>query len=137
MTTTTPFSCPICYSTEVEDELVIKKLDDCGHTFCESCIDDWFKRKKECPLCREDYSYSRKIDEAGMTVSLCFCVASVINFTLILLYVDKPDPRRALLFNAAMYFLVGVILSFLSIKKVQQAIVKVETRLTEKMLSCF
>ena len=27
------------------------KILDCGHIYHYNCINDWFKRKKECPLC--------------------------------------------------------------------------------------
>jgi len=28
-------------------------INPCGHHFCGSCLSNWFKKKRECPNCRE------------------------------------------------------------------------------------
>ena len=30
-------------------------LPDCKHTFHKKCIDNWFKKKSSCPVCRKDF----------------------------------------------------------------------------------
>ncbi|XP_069944294.1 E3 ubiquitin-protein ligase rnf8-like isoform X2 [Cherax quadricarinatus] len=41
------FQCPIC------SELFITAIMlNCSHTFCQHCIDQWKKNKKDCPNCR-------------------------------------------------------------------------------------
>ena len=36
-----------------------KKLDKCGHIFCNTCIDDYFSNvKKQCPVCGTVYGVS-------------------------------------------------------------------------------
>ena len=55
-------------STQMEEELVdeccsicldpfnegseVRKLDQCGHTFHQNCIDEWLGRKGQCPNCK-------------------------------------------------------------------------------------
>ena len=53
-------SCPICHETFDKPKFL-----QCGHTFCESCLDNYMDRcnKKEyiiCPMCRSRTQYSRK-----------------------------------------------------------------------------
>ncbi|KAK9466229.1 hypothetical protein V1512DRAFT_264162 [Lipomyces arxii] len=41
------YSCTVC------DNLMFQPcVISCGHTFCYSCLLEWFKRKKTCPSCR-------------------------------------------------------------------------------------
>jgi hypothetical protein len=41
--------CIICLDNmKIGDKI---KILDCGHIYHYNCINDWFKRKKECPLC--------------------------------------------------------------------------------------
>ena len=53
-------TCTICLE-ELND---IIKLNDCSHSFCKSCIYDWFNNGKNiCPLCRTNintYNYNDK-----------------------------------------------------------------------------
>lgn len=28
-------------------------INPCGHHFCGSCLSNWFKKKRECPNCRD------------------------------------------------------------------------------------
>lgn len=42
------FECGICY-------LIMHKavsVMPCMHTFCGGCLSDWFKKQKDCPVCR-------------------------------------------------------------------------------------
>ena len=53
-------TCTICLE-ELND---IIQLNDCSHSFCKSCIYDWFNNGKNiCPLCRTNintYNYNDK-----------------------------------------------------------------------------
>lgn len=42
-------NCHICLS-----EIKNKVLLNCGHFFCENCIDEWLKKKYTCPICRKN-----------------------------------------------------------------------------------
>jgi hypothetical protein len=42
-------SCIICLE-DLEDNVV--SINNCGHKFHDSCINEWLIRKRECPLCR-------------------------------------------------------------------------------------
>jgi len=48
--------CAICLVNEiVESE---RCVNNCGHTFCKTCIDTWFDRgHNSCPLCRQLINY--------------------------------------------------------------------------------
>ncbi|CAF1686895.1 unnamed protein product, partial [Adineta ricciae] len=41
--------CSICQQAFVRPKIGTK----CGHTFCQECIDNWFKQNSTCPSCRE------------------------------------------------------------------------------------
>jgi len=41
--------CIICLESMIKGERV--KILGCGHMYHYDCIMEWFKRKKECPLC--------------------------------------------------------------------------------------
>jgi hypothetical protein len=44
-------SCAICMKEGLKNEDIY--TTDCNHSFCKSCLDDWFKRGNQtCPLCR-------------------------------------------------------------------------------------
>lgn len=43
--------CPVCYTNECNCKLV------CGHSFCKSCIKDWYVKTDStptCPMCRSN-----------------------------------------------------------------------------------
>ena len=45
-------NCTICMDA-IENP---KTLDKCGHTFCQECIDEYFRKvKKNCPVCNKTY----------------------------------------------------------------------------------
>ncbi|OAV86768.1 hypothetical protein PTTG_29738 [Puccinia triticina 1-1 BBBD Race 1] len=51
--------CAVCFdelSGKKPEE--IKTLSKCGHSFCTACINNWFKLKSTCPICR--FIYDRK-----------------------------------------------------------------------------
>jgi hypothetical protein len=51
--------CAICYS--LLRKIKLQELP-CTHTFCNSCIDTWFKSQATCPMCRKNlmlYSLTR------------------------------------------------------------------------------
>jgi hypothetical protein len=33
----------------------------CGHVFCNACIDDWLKKKNQCPTCKKTAAKSDMI----------------------------------------------------------------------------
>lgn len=44
-------SCPICLTDYKKTDDPVVTLD-CGHMFCEACIEQWRRRSHTCPLCR-------------------------------------------------------------------------------------
>jgi hypothetical protein len=43
------FKCGLCL------KLIVKvNISNCGHNFCESCLDDWLIFNKICPVCKKD-----------------------------------------------------------------------------------
>jgi hypothetical protein len=46
-------SCPICLEEYKEDDNIAELQCDKRHFFHERCIDDWLKKKQECPLCKK------------------------------------------------------------------------------------
>lgn len=44
-------SCPICLTDYKKTDAPVVTLD-CGHMFCEACIEQWRQRSHTCPLCR-------------------------------------------------------------------------------------
>lgn len=42
--------CSICNDND-NKQLLFIKLNQCLHQFHKKCIDEWFKKKKQCPLC--------------------------------------------------------------------------------------
>ena len=42
------FECSICLEPIKE-----KNTINCGHTFCNICIDKWTQKNKNCPICRK------------------------------------------------------------------------------------
>ena len=46
--------CAICFE-ETEEETPAT-IDCCQHKFCFQCIDTWSETKRECPLCRKEFT---------------------------------------------------------------------------------
>jgi len=42
--------CPICLDKIKEED---KKTIKCSHVYHKECIDKWFERAHQCPLCRD------------------------------------------------------------------------------------
>lgn len=38
--------CPICSDTKM-----VKRTTNCGHSFCDVCLQEWLKSSKKCPFC--------------------------------------------------------------------------------------
>lgn len=56
-------SCSICYrelaKEEVDGSADHKPVETiCGHIFGYSCIRNWFEKERNCPMCREDFSFA-------------------------------------------------------------------------------
>ena len=49
----TQLQCAVCSEVLVEATSV-----NCGHTFCHFCINEWKKKKANCPVCRADIKQS-------------------------------------------------------------------------------
>ena len=48
--------CSICLIDNIPENE--KCINNCGHTFCKSCIDNWFNSGKNiCPMCRQIITY--------------------------------------------------------------------------------
>jgi len=43
--------CPICH-----DAFNTPIVLECGHIFCDECVQTWFKREQTCPMCRAKVS---------------------------------------------------------------------------------
>ncbi|XP_073818589.1 uncharacterized protein isoform X2 [Musca autumnalis] len=43
--------CPICH-----DAYTTPVVLECGHIFCDDCVNTWFKREQTCPMCRAKVS---------------------------------------------------------------------------------
>ena len=50
-------TCPICMDT-----LILPTLTNCGHIFCNNCIKLSYEHKKECPICKHNFSEFYLID---------------------------------------------------------------------------
>ena len=48
---TCPDKCSICIA-EIQHPQLYRELTCCSHRFHKMCIDEWFRRKLTCPLCR-------------------------------------------------------------------------------------
>ena len=48
--------CSVCIVFKIESKTILShSLPRCGHTFCRSCLDQAFKVKRACPVCRLVY----------------------------------------------------------------------------------
>lgn len=43
--------CPICHDSYISPIVL-----ECGHIFCDECVQTWFKREQTCPMCRAKVS---------------------------------------------------------------------------------
>merc|ERR1711874_823746 len=48
----TQLQCAVCNELFVEATSI-----NCGHTFCHYCINEWRKKKPNCPVCRADIKH--------------------------------------------------------------------------------
>lgn len=46
-------TCPICF--EKLSTIRYRRKTICGHTFCSDCLQEWFHKKKSCPLCIQSF----------------------------------------------------------------------------------
>lgn len=46
---------------------------NCAHSFCSYCINEWMKRKIECPICRKD------IESKTYSLVLDNCINKMVN----------------------------------------------------------
>ncbi|CCD72575.2 RING-type domain-containing protein [Caenorhabditis elegans] len=53
--------CSICFFDFDDFQHLPKLLENCGHTFCYSCLFDWLKSQDTCPMCREAVNMTQEI----------------------------------------------------------------------------
>jgi hypothetical protein len=59
----TDWECPICYQPW-NTEQIMRRLNQCHHEFCDTCIRQWFSCHSKCPMCNYDYdSFGRNIEK--------------------------------------------------------------------------
>ena len=51
-TTEDSLTCPICLSNYQQSDICRKMPSPCLHIFHKRCIDKWFERSSDCPLCK-------------------------------------------------------------------------------------
>jgi hypothetical protein len=64
------FKCAVC-----QDFFVQATTLNCGHTFCNSCITEWFSRSQKCPTCRTQCS-SRPVNSNALDCAVRHIVRS-------------------------------------------------------------
>lgn len=45
--------CPICLD-DISKKQYARRLVKCKHTYCGKCIEQWFEKNHNCPVCKED-----------------------------------------------------------------------------------
>ena len=45
--------CPICF--DKLSTIRYRRKTTCGHTFCSECLQEWFHKKKNCPVCVQSF----------------------------------------------------------------------------------
>jgi hypothetical protein len=48
------FACPICYNFCENAVNTLDEQEECKHSFCEKCINNWMVNNANCPICRRD-----------------------------------------------------------------------------------
>jgi len=54
-------TCPICMQ---DDQTLLAQIKECGHTFCQECLREWYNtavRVFNCPLCRKNLEPAQNI----------------------------------------------------------------------------
>jgi hypothetical protein len=59
--------CAICQDTIRETDM-IRRLSYCNHFFHRTCVDTWFQRNVNCPVCRHDIRQRQRQQSPGMPV---------------------------------------------------------------------
>ncbi|ALC47433.1 CG13605 [Drosophila busckii] len=54
--------CPICHDS-YNSPIIL----ECGHIFCDECVQTWFKREQTCPMCRAKVSDDPAWQDGGTT----------------------------------------------------------------------
>lgn len=58
--TDTPVTCPVCLEDHSSN---IRKINDCGHKFCATCIETWLSSHKTCPICKAELMTSHIVQD--------------------------------------------------------------------------
>ncbi|XP_065371352.1 E3 ubiquitin-protein ligase RNFT1 [Calliphora vicina] len=60
--------CPICH-----DSYTTPVVLECGHIFCDECVNTWFKREQTCPMCRAKVSEDPTWQDGATTYFYQLC----------------------------------------------------------------
>ncbi|KAI8119676.1 hypothetical protein FF38_14022 [Lucilia cuprina] len=60
--------CPICHDTYTTPVVL-----ECGHIFCDECVNTWFKREQTCPMCRAKVSEDPTWQDGATTYFYQLC----------------------------------------------------------------
>ncbi|EFP02987.1 hypothetical protein CRE_28368 [Caenorhabditis remanei] len=53
--------CAICFHYFDDFERLPKVIDECGHTFCYACLENWLNNEDTCPMCRTPINLTAEI----------------------------------------------------------------------------
>lgn len=54
--------CPICHDSYTSPIII-----ECGHMFCDECVQTWFKQEQTCPMCRAKVSNDPAWEDGSTT----------------------------------------------------------------------
>ncbi|GAX84640.1 hypothetical protein CEUSTIGMA_g12061.t1 [Chlamydomonas eustigma] len=82
-------TCPICYDLMVPPDHAPQLLFPCGHTFCNTCINNHMERhrKTHCPICR------KKIDSRAPNYSLQQLILNFVNKKTRMMSLSSTQPQ--------------------------------------------
>jgi len=84
MSTHSETRCSICFDSAQSDEHRFVALRHCRHRFHQKCIEQWFDRKLQCPLCLHRYGDGDDVTVAPIARGVSVSSGSVNNFSFFL-----------------------------------------------------
>ncbi|VDK71304.1 unnamed protein product, partial [Gongylonema pulchrum] len=85
-------NCALCLS---QLKYPYGKPGDCSHLFCFDCIDDWMKKRYECPLCHRATSHIVQIGRSGFETKTSAESGTVQEFEAELAVHDEEDGKSS------------------------------------------